>query len=294
MEEPYLYWNEIPYAGEDTPPANAEEPLANSWNMFFFRLGRNGQLITRDGKSHYLNIRNPKTINWEKQLRIVHQTLEHLTPSQINIAHYWGTGVATKQWTPIIDRLIDTYGVSAARAARILACTQAAINDAFVMTWYYKYKWLVARPNQLDPHLETIVCTPRHPSYPSGHAAVAGCAEVMLSYFFPGEKHHLRKLAEECADSRLYAGVHFPIDNTEGLAIGRQMGELAIQQLKSQHNSDRAPIDTPYTKNLRAHLTPPPYPYEQAIPYEFNSHCQSKLAGTSLPPTTLPKPTLFF
>ncbi len=33
---------------------------------------------------------------------------------------------------------------------------------------------------------------------------------------------------EESAQSRLYAGVHFKIDNDDGLRLGRQIGEVVI------------------------------------------------------------------
>lgn len=88
------------------------------------------------------------------------------------------------------------------------------------------------RPNQLDDELATFLCTPRHPTYPSGHAAVAGAAAVILSYYFPAERRQLQQLAEEAAQSRLYAGVHFPIDNEQGLRLGSQVGELVTRQLQ--------------------------------------------------------------
>lgn len=136
---------------------------------------------------------------------IVEQTLENLTPTQIEIARYWGDGPPTKQFTPIIDRLVDTYGFSASRSARVLAAVQAAINDVLAVTWYYKYLWDIARPDQLDQNLASLLCTPKFPTYPAGHAVVAGCAQVLLSYFFPPEAERLKELAEQCALSRLYA-----------------------------------------------------------------------------------------
>lgn len=283
MKKDYKRWTKLPYAGESSPPSNPEEPLANSWKLFFFKLRKDGKLMTLDGKKATLTIRHPKKIDWNQELEVIQQTLANVTSSETQIAKYWGTGAPTKQFTPIIDRLIDTYSVPAAKAARILACIHAAINDTLVITWYYKFKWMVARPNQLDAELETILCTPRHPSYPAGHGTVAGCCEEMLSYFFPAEKEQLHKLAEECAGSRLYAGVHFPSDNTEGLELGRQIGKLIIKQLKKQKNSKHDLIDTPYSNNLHAELMPPPY--DQVIPFNFQTKCQSRVrSDASLSP----------
>ncbi|MFC0091744.1 phosphatase PAP2 family protein [Allobacillus sp. GCM10007491] len=145
------------------------------------------------------------------------------------------------------------------------------------MTWFYKFKWLVARPNQLDEKLATFLCTPRHPTYPSGHAAVAGAAAVILSYFFPAERRQLHELAEEAAQSRLYAGVHFPVDNEQGLRLGRQVGELVTRQLQRDRDIESRSIDTPYRNSLNVQLTPPPY--EQVIPFQFDDSCDSLVAN---------------
>lgn len=169
--------------------------------------------------------------------------------------------------------MIDTYGVTAPKAGRILAATQSALNDAFVVAWYFKFLWNIARPNQVNRNLVTVLCTPNHPSYPSGHAVIAGCAEVVLSYFFRGERKQLNILAVECANSRLYAGVHYPIDNWEGLKLGKQIGEIAVNELSNQTTLDGKPIDKSYTQNLNAKLPPPPY--KQAIPYNRDMDCSS-------------------
>ncbi|KGP72026.1 vanadium-dependent haloperoxidase [Pontibacillus yanchengensis] len=292
----YELWTALPYAGEDHPPRNPETPFSGSWNTYYIRHNDEGGFSTPNGEPITLDIRHPNKINWDAQLEKVKRTLAHLTPKEKEIAYYWSRGPATKQWTPIADILIDTYGVEAPRAGRILAALQAGINDSFVVAWYLKYKWLVARPNQLDDELVTVICTPRHPSYPSGHAAVAGTAEVILSYFFPAERRRLHELAEECAKSRLYAGVHFPIDNDEGLRLGRQIGHLVIEQLQDDYDSEGNPVDVHYRENRNANLLPPPY--KQAIPYDFSTSCDSLVENQqstyNKSNSTSPKPKLFF
>ncbi|SEB57758.1 vanadium-dependent haloperoxidase [Paenibacillus sp. GP183] len=269
----YPRWSKLPYAGEKKPPTNPIDPLAGSWSTNYIRLDRKGTIRDRSGRRVKLFIQHPTSIKWNEQLKIVQKTLKKLTKHQIRVAKYWGTGVATKQFTPIIDRLIDTYGITPVRAARILAAVQAGINDTFVVTWFYKYLWDVARPNQLDRNLATVLCTPRFPAYVSGHSAAAGCAQVILSYFFPGESKRLKQLAEECAISRLYAGVHFPVDNEEGLSLGRQIGKIVVAQLRKERNSKSQPIDVPIRENRNAKLPPPPY--IQVIPFRFDERCQS-------------------
>lgn len=270
------YWSQLSYAGVSRVPA-PEEPAAGSWPLYYLKRNMQGEFTDPYDQIIPFSIRYPDAgIDFAgEQLNIVKQTLRNLTPEQIEIARYWGAGPPTKQFTPIADRLIDTYSISAPRAARILAALHAGINDAFVVCWYFKYFWNIARPNQLDQDLATLLCTPRHPSYPSGHATVAGCAEVMLSYFFPPEALRLHELAEECALARLYAGVHFPVDNSEGLRLGRQIGKIIVKTLAKEVSKSQTKIDQVITENRQALLPPPPY--TQLIPYEYSTKCDSKV-----------------
>lgn len=293
----YLRWTDIAYAGEVHPPSNPEEPRAGSWKVYFIKHDENGEgFETLDGHPINFEILEPEQIDWLLQLRVVKRVLNHLTEKQKTIATYWGEGPPTKQWTPIADRLIDTYGVPAPRTGRILGALYAAINDTFVVTWYLKYKWLVARPNQYDQTLATYLCTPRHPTYPSGHASVAGVSEVILSYFFPAEKRRLHELAEECAKSRLYGGVHFPVDNDEGLRLGRQIGRLVVQELKQDVDGEGNVVDIAYRNFRNAKLNPPPY--EQVIPFDYHPSCQSLLLSDVEESRKLnkdvPNPKLYF
>ncbi|MDQ0484273.1 vanadium-dependent haloperoxidase [Guptibacillus hwajinpoensis] len=293
MADEYQKWSELPYAGESTPPHNPEESYAGSWPVYYIRNKPLGRFETLNGRPIRLAIKHPSTIDWDIELKKVKDTLDHVSPHEVTLAEYWGTGVASKQWTPIIDKLIDNYGVTAPRAARINACVSAGMNDAFTTAWYLKYRWNVARPNQLDQDLTTNVCTPRHPTYPSGHATVAGTTAEILSYFFPTERDRLVELAEECADSRLYAGVHFPIDNTEGLRLGKQIGSIVVSEISREQNNHRQTIDTPYSEERNVKLSPPPY--KQVIGHKFDNKCSSKIDQHIVKNNShLPKPLLYF
>lgn len=270
-----FFWNELSYAGEKRVPIPVDQ-TAGSFPLFYLGRNEQGDFTDPSGNPITFEIRSPFLIDFEgEQLPQVRQILRDLTPSQITIAEYWNAGPATKQWTPIIDRLIDTYGLTPVRAARVLAAVQAAINDTFVVVWYLKYQWLIPRPNQLDQTLRTIICTPKFPAYPSGHAAISGTAEVILSYFFPPEADRLRELAVEDAISRVYGGVHFPVDNTEGLRLGRQIGRIIVGLLSSQRDSDMVRVDDLITEDRNADLPPPPY--RQVIPFPRGRSCSSLL-----------------
>lgn len=274
LAQPF-YWNELPYAGERRLPIPLD-PTAGSFPTFYLGRNERGDFTDPAGNPIAFEIRSPFQIDFEgEQLPQVKQTLQNLTPNQIAIAEYWGAGPATKQWTPIIDRLIDTYDLTPVRAARVLSAVQSAINDTFVVVWFLKYQWLIPRPNQLDQTLRTIICTPKFPSYPSGHASVSGTAQVVLSYFFPPEADRLQALAEENAMSRIYGGVHYPVDRTEGLRLGRQIGRIVVDLLSSQRDRDMVRVDDLITEDRNADLPPPPY--RQVIPFPRERECTSLL-----------------
>lgn len=282
MGNSYKKWKDLPYAGEHAPPHNPVTPRAGSWPTFFLSRGENGEFKDPFGKTIKWKIKHPDDIDWGKELTAVQHTLTHLTPHKIKVAEYWGTGVATKQFTPVADRLIDAYDIAPTEAARILSYLHGAVNDTFVVTWHLKYLWDVARPNQYDQNIATVLCTPRFPAYPSGHAAVAGCAEVLLGHFFPPEAIKLKRAAEECALSRLYAGVHFSVDNEEGLQLGRQVGHMVVEVIEKENAKRSAPIDPNISQNRHAEFAP--HNYQQFIPYKFNTSCTSKVLKTRKQP----------
>lgn len=118
-------------------------------------------------------------------------------------------------------------------AARVLALTTVAIADAFICCWDAKYTYWTARPITADPVLEVIVPTPPFPSYPSGHATNSAAAATVLGHLFPEEDAELAARAEEAKNSRLWAGVHFPIDNDMGVVAGRMVGRLVALRARN-------------------------------------------------------------
>ncbi|PSL42727.1 PAP2 superfamily protein [Salsuginibacillus halophilus] len=276
----YLRWSQVAYAGERTSPKDGVTPNAGSWPLFYFSRDQRG-FLTPEGDPFDVPVADPNHIPFEQELQAVHSALANADRRGVALAEYYGTGVPTKQWTPVADRLIDTYGVTPVEAARILAVLHQALQDTMVVVWAEKYKWDVARPNQYDQELRTLLCTPRFPAYPSGHSALSGCAEEILSYFFPGERRPLHQVAEDNALSRLIAGVHFPADNTEGLKLGRTMGHFIVQQLHEDTDAEGRPVDRRFHENLQADIFP--RRYEQFIPFEFPKRCSSLVETKSGP-----------
>lgn len=236
MGRNYRRWSEHPYPGQNLSHQNSSA-VAN-WPMFFIIRGPDNEFYDPFGQRIDWRIKHPDNINWDDQLTLVEQTLRTLTPEQIQIARYWGTGdELTAKITNDIFKFARMYRLGSPEVSQVLSFVHTALNDVFVITWFLKYQWDVARPNQYGKNLSTVVSTPLFPAYPSAHATVAGCTEVILSYFFPPQAAYIKKRMEQSAVSRFYAGVHFKVDNDEGLRLGRQIGEIVVRVLISQERS---------------------------------------------------------
>ena len=191
----------------------------------------------------------------------VEQVHARLTPHQIERAIYWNFDVpailwadiarravvtgrqATKPdsmgiiWSDIARKAIAQKGMDTPHAARMLNTLHLALADAFTACWDTKYANLVPRPAHMAPagkRLQTVVPTPPHPSWPSGHATASMAAAVVLSRYFPEHARSFEAQAREAAESRLWGGIHFRKDNDDGLKLGRRIGTYCVQQAQAR------------------------------------------------------------
>ncbi|MCQ6267228.1 vanadium-dependent haloperoxidase [Fictibacillus sp. WQ 8-8] len=262
----YPTWNSL-YKKFEKREAVGVEPTAGNWPTYFLRRNRRGEFTDFKGEVIEWEIKDPSEVDFTgKELTIVRSTLNKLTAKQKKIAKYYA-GLPTSNWSMVAGKLISAYQLSPPLAARLLSALHLGISDTLCVVWHYKYLWDVARPIQLDPSLKTVICTPRFPSYVSGHAAVAGCANTILSHFFPHEAEKLHGIAEEDAASRLFAGVHFHADNEEGVKLGTQIGEFVVSSL----NYQKITVEV-QKSNKHANLST-----YYASPLDDCQHCESVL-----------------
>jgi undecaprenyl-diphosphatase len=82
------------------------------------------------------------------------------------------------------------------------------------------------------PHYEPLVQLPHDLSFPSGHAATSFAGATMLAAFAPRLAPALYVLAAAIAFSRVYVGVHWPLDVLGGAALGAALALVALTSLR--------------------------------------------------------------
>jgi len=135
-------------------------------------------------------------------------------------------------WNRVISQKIADYRLdqNPPRAARVRAIANVAWYDSVVACWDAKYTYWQIRPYQQG--VNPVFPTPNHPSYPGAHACSSGATAWALAYLFPRDAEALNRQAEEAAESRIWAGIHYRSDTDAGLALGRSVAQLVIERAK--------------------------------------------------------------
>jgi len=50
----------------------------------------------------------------------------------------------------------------------------------------------------------------------------------VLAYLFPEHADFIRGVGKEAGDSRIWAGIHYPIDNDAGVQLGKSVAQVFI------------------------------------------------------------------
>jgi membrane-associated phospholipid phosphatase len=145
------------------------------------------------------------------------------------LAYFWANN--GEVFTDLAAQKMFEYRMmdNAPAVARIYAALSSAYHDMAIAVFDAKYTYWGIRPTQYDTTYKPLISTPPFPGYPSGHAAGAGTSSAVLEYFFPADAKQFRQLAQDCADSRFYAGIHFKTDNETALKMGRELGKYVAE-----------------------------------------------------------------
>ena len=139
-------------------------------------------------------------------------------------------------------------GTSLAENALLFALTDIAVADARIAVWDAKYTYLFWRPvTALNANPDgsvtngysawsPLIATPAHPDYPSGHSGTVDAGFTVLQLFF-GDRNALTLHTTTAGEpprtikslsvgesenglSRIYGGIHFSFDNSQGQSLG--------------------------------------------------------------------------
>jgi membrane-associated phospholipid phosphatase len=176
--------------------------------------------------------------------RDVIKVKEELTPEQRKLAKFWeagpGTALPAGVWNKVVLAYEPVKELSVPRQTRLFALLNIAMADAGAASWNAKYQtgWWDPRPINairdlgLDEDWEPFLGTPAFPAYPSGTSNYSGAAGDVLAYVFSDDAKMWRARAVEAGMSRLYGGVHWRIDVTEGLKMGRKVAGVVVDRAK--------------------------------------------------------------
>ena len=202
---------------------NPVTPLAGSWKPWVlataadFRLGPPPAFGSDAANAQYAMDKNLNRTN----------AVDHL-------AWFWQPGFF-QPWLQEVDLEMfqNHLDLNPPRAARAYAYETIAQHDAALACWDSKYAYLELRPSQVDPTISTLFANPQHPGYPSGHACASGAAAAILSFLFPADSQPFLQMANDAGTSTFDAGIHTPLDVSQGLALGSSVGQKVVARAQS-------------------------------------------------------------
>jgi membrane-associated phospholipid phosphatase len=170
---------------------------------------------------------------FRREVAAVRKISDNRTTEQLRTAQYWELVTPPNfpgWWNRIALEAAEQHRLSELETADMLALMHMVWLDAFNACADSKYAYWVPRPTQVDPEIRLAIGLPNHPSYPSNHSCTASAAAQILGAKFPDRRGGFLLLAREAAMSRVYGGIHYPMDIEEGLDIGRKVAMKAWAQ----------------------------------------------------------------
>ena len=146
-------------------------------------------------------------------------------------AFYWQSPEGLNTWVyRYADKWMFEDGVhlNPPRAARAYALIAATQFDAFIASQDGKFTYWYLRPHQLDPAIVPLFPVPNFPSCPSNHSTFSASRSEILAYLFPTRAVLARAIGKEAGDSRIWAGIHYQMDNVAGVNLGHSVAAVFI------------------------------------------------------------------
>lgn len=181
------------------------------------------------------------------------------TAEQTEIARFW-EATLPPIYHGIVRSVANQPGREVTQNARLFAAVTQAADDALIAVFDAKYHYNFWRPitairngdidnndaTERDPTWSPFIDTPMHPEYPCAHCILGAAIGTVLqaeigngptptltttSYTAKGAARNWKKVEEfmqEVSDARVYDGVHYRNSTVVGMAMGKQVGALAV------------------------------------------------------------------
>lgn len=202
---------------------------------------------------------------WAREYNLVKElgskTSTKRTPEQTEIGYFWDFSLPSIYFG-VVRSVADKPTREPAQNARLYAAAAQAMDDGLIAVFEAKYQYNFWRPvtairngdvdgndaTEREANWTPLINVPLHPEYPSAHSILASAvgtvlkAEIgngpapVLSTSSPTAKGATRRwtkvddFVQEVAMARVYEGVHYRFSGDVGVAMGRQVGELAVQR----------------------------------------------------------------
>jgi hypothetical protein len=178
------------------------------------------------------------------------------TAQQTDVAKFWAQS-SLLTYTQILRQVIADDPRPAPDDTRTVAAFHVIELDQQIAIHAAKYRYLFWRPItairtgtvDVDPNWSPLIATPRHPEYPSGHAAYGGTADAVLAALVPSENGNTfsatsatdggathtwtgwKAITDETINARVWEGVHFRFSDEVGAQLGRAVAAYDLQHL---------------------------------------------------------------
>ena len=212
-----------------------------------------------------------KTSNYYREVKLIQNTTDSLTPEQEWVADFWDDNpfklnvsghlmFGTKKFSPP-GHWMGVVGIAAIKSGAdfqetvyAYAKTSIALFDAFIQCWNIKYIYSTIRPETVinkyfDPNWRPHLQTPPFPEYTCGHCTISSSASEVLTGTFGdnfaytdstelefGIKSRsfssFRNAALETKISRFYGGIHYKYCCDRSNLMGKELGDLISTRLK--------------------------------------------------------------
>jgi len=233
----------------------SEIPLTPEWV--------NAPLLEMDSASQFRadgppETNSPEFIEALNEVKLLGEDLSQARLADPSIrARFWMDAPTTYtppgRWNYIA---IETFGdMPVETKIDMLLALNVALYEAGIAAWNTKYRYRFWRPDMAikahypNEEWKPMAENPLHPEYVSGHSTFSGAAAKVLTAF-AGEKPFCtvseelwdlercfpsyQAAAEEAGMSRIYGGIHFRFSNEDGLKLGADVAEHALNRLQEK------------------------------------------------------------